>query len=193
LLDKEKISWKEELREAIKYARDSSIDFDSFKKRLNDDYGIETKIRGKTLSFKHPKRERFIRANKLGADYEKEGLENVFTRQVERKQEHERVISRNKGTQRTDEKLYQSSHERGNGERRLDSQSIESNPIAIRQSHEQHAINLEQARNNVARKRREFASDFDKWTRGKDRKSTRLNSSHVSISYAVFCLKKKKI
>src|SRR5207249_12164996 len=27
---------------------------------------------------------------------------------------------------------------------------------------------------------------------GSDRKSTRLNSSHVSISYAVFCLKKKK-
>src|SRR5438067_6072366 len=26
-----------------------------------------------------------------------------------------------------------------------------------------------------------------------DRKSTRLNSSHVSISYAVFCLKKKKL
>src|SRR6266496_5370217 len=28
--------------------------------------------------------------------------------------------------------------------------------------------------------------------RGGDRKSTRLNSSHVEISYAVFCLKKKK-
>src|SRR6266496_5437983 len=28
--------------------------------------------------------------------------------------------------------------------------------------------------------------------RPKDRKSTRLNSSHVEISYAVFCLKKKK-
>src|SRR5437660_7077781 len=27
----------------------------------------------------------------------------------------------------------------------------------------------------------------------RDRKSTRLNSSHVAISYAVFCLKKKKI
>src|SRR5690348_17927605 len=27
---------------------------------------------------------------------------------------------------------------------------------------------------------------------GEDRKSTRLNSSHPSISYAVFCLKKKK-
>src|SRR5437868_13019614 len=30
------------------------------------------------------------------------------------------------------------------------------------------------------------------WDGSRDRKSTRLNSSHVSISYAVFCLKKKK-
>src|SRR5699024_12550930 len=30
------------------------------------------------------------------------------------------------------------------------------------------------------------------YIKAKDRKSTRLNSSHVSISYAVFCLKKKK-
>src|SRR5947207_10735992 len=28
---------------------------------------------------------------------------------------------------------------------------------------------------------------------GRDRKSTRLNSSHTVISYAVFCLKKKKV
>src|SRR5947199_6514867 len=28
--------------------------------------------------------------------------------------------------------------------------------------------------------------------KGEDRKSTRLNSSHLGISYAVFCLKKKK-
>src|SRR3712207_7024823 len=28
---------------------------------------------------------------------------------------------------------------------------------------------------------------------GQDRKSTRLNSSHANISYAVFCLKKKKL
>src|SRR5690606_41820826 len=31
------------------------------------------------------------------------------------------------------------------------------------------------------------------WAIPADRKSTRLNSSHVKISYAVFCLKKKKI
>src|SRR5690348_18495746 len=33
---------------------------------------------------------------------------------------------------------------------------------------------------------------FPAWCSAKDRKSTRLNSSHPSISYAVFCLKKKK-
>src|SRR5439155_24194660 len=32
----------------------------------------------------------------------------------------------------------------------------------------------------------------DRRPRPEDRKSTRLNSSHVAISYAVFCLKKKK-
>src|SRR2546427_6849201 len=30
------------------------------------------------------------------------------------------------------------------------------------------------------------------WVEARDRKSTRLNSSHSQISYAVFCLKKKK-
>src|SRR3989442_3532154 len=35
-------------------------------------------------------------------------------------------------------------------------------------------------------------SDGSCLTRPRDRKSTRLNSSHVRISYAVFCLNKKK-
>src|SRR5437868_11332789 len=34
---------------------------------------------------------------------------------------------------------------------------------------------------------------WDEAAQGADRKSTRLNSSHVSISYAVFCLKKKNM
>src|SRR5436309_4906809 len=33
---------------------------------------------------------------------------------------------------------------------------------------------------------------IENYHRKRDRKSTRLNSSHVKISYAVFCLKKKK-
>src|SRR5699024_7948680 len=73
LLEKNKISWKDELREASEYARDNSTNFDSFKRHLNDVYGVLTKLRGKTLSFKHPERDRFIRANKLSADNEREG------------------------------------------------------------------------------------------------------------------------
>src|SRR5439155_16408595 len=39
---------------------------------------------------------------------------------------------------------------------------------------------------------REIDQDRPSLCAGLDRKSTRLNSSHVAISYAVFCLKKKK-
>src|SRR5699024_2401989 len=42
-----------------------------------------------------------------------------------------------------------------------------------------------------AEKTQEIIDAIDR-TGNEDRKSTRLNSSHVSISYAVFCLKKKK-
>src|SRR3712207_8174316 len=38
-----------------------------------------------------------------------------------------------------------------------------------------------------------LAPDFVLCIGDEDRKSTRLNSSHANISYAVFCLKKKKI
>src|SRR5256885_12945489 len=55
---------------------------------------------------------------------------------------------------------------------------------------------------SVTRKHRRlgiaFGTDDDAYQKLKkrvlgDRKSTRLNSSHLVISYAVFCLKKKKI
>src|SRR3712207_7204910 len=42
----------------------------------------------------------------------------------------------------------------------------------------------------------EFFPEFGRlldFSQIEDRKSTRLNSSHANISYAVFCLKKKKI
>src|SRR5690349_21911056 len=49
------------------------------------------------------------------------------------------------------------------------------------------AVKLHPARLIVAQ---DFHGQFKR--AGVDRKSTRLNSSHVEISYAVFCLKKKK-
>src|SRR3712207_8125058 len=48
----------------------------------------------------------------------------------------------------------------------------------------------------VATRARAFGMRVVAWSRSltdeTDRKSTRLNSSHANISYAVFCLKKKK-
>ena len=177
LLEKGQISWKEEIREAIEYSRENATDFDSFKKHLNEEYGVEMKLRGKTLSFKHPERERFIRANKLGSDYEKEALEHVFTRQAEREQEHERPISRDQRVERTDDELYQSADERGYGARSDDSQTVGTDSREIERSHEQHAINLEQARADVKRKRRDFASDFDRWTRSDSEEQQQDDSS----------------
>src|SRR5699024_11262723 len=53
--------------------------------------------------------------------------------------------------------------------------------------------NYEQLRDlSVLRDRPGVAELADLRSAPPDRKSTRLNSSHVSISYAVFCLKKKK-
>src|SRR5256885_13013811 len=47
------------------------------------------------------------------------------------------------------------------------------------------------ARRDGAQARRAHRHVHGRGQRGADRKSTRLNSSHLVISYAVFCLKKK--
>src|SRR3712207_8529777 len=51
---------------------------------------------------------------------------------------------------------------------------------------------VERARVRVAAARRAGDVAVAHPGAGRDRKSTRLNSSHANISYAVFCLKKKK-
>src|SRR5438034_5680072 len=50
----------------------------------------------------------------------------------------------------------------------------------------------DRARRQARPDRRAQRPDADLWAARPDRKSTRLNSSHTVISYAVFCLKKKK-
>src|SRR3712207_7845290 len=50
----------------------------------------------------------------------------------------------------------------------------------------------EEGRVSVRNIRRNAKQSLDRLEKDGDRKSTRLNSSHANISYAVFCLKKKK-
>src|SRR5207245_10722605 len=54
------------------------------------------------------------------------------------------------------------------------------------------AIRCTSARGRIERKPQPTTNSADINRSCQDRKSTRLNSSHGSISYAVFCLKKKK-
>src|SRR5690606_40944809 len=56
-----------------------------------------------------------------------------------------------------------------------------------RQDVQEETRSVEEAEDDVGDARRQLQKEQEE-----DRKSTRLNSSHVKISYAVFCLKKKK-
>src|SRR3712207_7299379 len=53
-------------------------------------------------------------------------------------------------------------------------------------------VGLDRVADLEARQRFDVAVDRRDHADREDRKSTRLNSSHANISYAVFCLKKKK-
>src|SRR5690625_5604759 len=64
--------------------------------------------------------------------------------------------------------------------------SLEEPPAQLGRLLHRHAGNGEQLR------RRDLQALHEQLQLHGDRKSTRLNSSHVAISYAVFCLKKKK-
>src|SRR5699024_3259699 len=82
LLENGKTSWKDEIRQAVNIAKSQNNDFESFKSHLGS-LGIETKLRGSTVSYLHPEREKWVRGKTLGADYELGGIENEYTRQTE--------------------------------------------------------------------------------------------------------------
>src|SRR5438876_6204583 len=62
-------------------------------------------------------------------------------------------------------------------------------PLLAREDHRRGAVGDRRAHEQAQGRRDHVLADH---RRRRDRKSTRLNSSHPSISYAVFCLKKKK-
>lgn len=62
-------SWKEELREVIGLAKQDAKTMSEFEKYLQQ-YGVElTRNTEKTIAYKHPKKTKAIRGEKLGADY----------------------------------------------------------------------------------------------------------------------------
>lgn len=87
LLKKDKVSWKEEIRQAINLTKNEVNSFDELVEKLEQDFDIKTHLRGKkTITFEHLSNKR-ARGNNLGRDYERSVLEREFTRKVEAKRE----------------------------------------------------------------------------------------------------------
>ena len=67
-------SWKEELREVIAIAVHDCTTMEEFESYINE-YGIIiTRNTAKTISFKHPNKQKSIRGDKLGANYTREAI-----------------------------------------------------------------------------------------------------------------------
>src|SRR5258705_6723361 len=62
-----------------------------------------------------------------------------------------------------------------------------------RVDHSQHLVEVAPGGHRVDQDELDLLVRADHEDQARDRKSTRLNSSHLGISYAVFCLKKKTI
>jgi hypothetical protein len=72
--------WKDELRQCIDFSKERANNFEEFKNSLKKNFDIDTRITNKTISYQHPEKAKPIRGSKLGTNYDKEVLENEFTR-----------------------------------------------------------------------------------------------------------------
>src|SRR3712207_7297789 len=68
----------------------------------------------------------------------------------------------------------------------------ETNVLLSNKQYKQNTISSINQKEKFIEKEDDKGSNIENKKMDRDRKSTRLNSSHANISYAVFCLKKKK-
>lgn len=80
LLEKGQSSWKDAIRQAVDITKKISNSIEDFKDKLQSEFGIEVKERGKNISFKHPEKKVFVRGKTLGNAYEKGTIENELAR-----------------------------------------------------------------------------------------------------------------
>jgi len=196
------MSWKDEIREAVKLARDNSSSLQEMKTYLQDKFEIEMKIQNKNVSFKHPEQQRFVRGTKLGHDYEKGVLEDGFSRQIESSKKRgvtelpsstrERERESHSTSQRVAEELGGQSKTYGHSEglrQRSDGQTSrsESNDrtrVSADKGNERNRstgndFDIEKARAALAGERRSLAEGFGKW---QDRNESKQRSNDSAAS-----------
>ena len=94
LLKKGKTSWKDEIRQAVDVGKTRTSDIKGLSVFL-DHLGIKTRLRGETLSYKHPEALKWVRGSKLGYDYEMGGIEHGFERRIRESQTRRQSIDGN--------------------------------------------------------------------------------------------------
>ncbi|MEK4614505.1 relaxase/mobilization nuclease domain-containing protein [Bacillus sp. FSL K6-0067] len=94
LLKKGKTSWKDEIRQAVDIGKTRTSDIKGLSAFL-DNLGIKTRLRGETLSYKHPETLKWVRGSKLGYDYEMGGIEHGFERRIRESQTRGQSIAGN--------------------------------------------------------------------------------------------------
>jgi len=78
------VGWKDELKDVISAAKLSSASFDEFAQNLQN-YGITIERNtAKTISFKHPEKQKPVRGNSLGEDFTKEEIIRAITEYANR-------------------------------------------------------------------------------------------------------------
>lgn len=77
------MSWKDELRQSIDFAKENTKSWEACKDLLKKEFGIEVKERGTYASYKHPDVNRWVRGKTLGLAYERGTIEYEFKREIE--------------------------------------------------------------------------------------------------------------
>lgn len=189
-------SWKDEIRQCIDLLKKKSNNINELADKLKKDFGIETKITPKNISFKHPDNQKFVRGSKLGLAFEKESLISGFEREtsIERtrktidyesiRRETNGISGSNREIERfgrvaeSREKLYDSS----NGSRHHD-ENVHSKRTGEHRENKSNrsrtnAFDLDSARRNLEKIRRSTTQDFREW---QDRNKGKQQSNDTSV------------
>lgn len=198
ILERGETSWKDELRQAIDYEKSNSKNYEEFKNNLTEKYGIEVNDKKKHITYKHPDHEKVVRGNKLGLDYERGTIENVFSRQVEREPSEERRNSdlsdrkrpefegdrkfteRNERTQPIDEELYKSSYGRGNSQKGNIGRTVGETDEYINTNSREDDFDIERARNHSSKLRKDLNKSYGKWKDSNEQEQSRGINSNES-------------
>lgn len=86
LIDKDKSSWKNDIRMAVEETKDNAVDFEEFNTLLKEK-GVEiTRVTKNNVTYRHIEEDKKVRGNTLGDSYDKGVIENGFAIEKQRRE-----------------------------------------------------------------------------------------------------------